>query len=557
MNSIVDEIKSRVDIVDLISQYVQLKKRGTNYFGLCPFHSEKTPSFSVNPKGQFFHCFGCGESGDVITFFMKIENLEFKDAIKELAERYNIDIKTKETIKKNPLIDIHEYAADYFFAKLKQNEKAKRYIEKRKIDKETINSFKIGYAPNSNELFMLLKKEFSEEDIIKSGIFVKTQKGVYNRFADRIIFPIRNHKGSTIAFGGRAIDNDKTKAKYINSPETAIFSKQKILYGLFEAMQSAKKISKIIITEGYMDCIRLHSFGIKNAVATLGTALSKYHIATIKRYTDTLIFNYDADDAGFRAMTRSAKTILSSNIFSYVVTLDNKEDPDSFILKYGKDAYLKKIAEAKDYFDYLIDYLKNKYDINKPQNRLKIVEEIKPSLMGISDATMRTSYISKAAKALNVSEDTFSQTKTTTEFFKNINKEDAFLSLLIKDIELMGWIEDFEEFKDRLSGKYKELYSHILNFYLSGEEFKIDTFTQTIENKEIVNLAYELASIEHTEIESKYERRKVFLSLVSDFEKEHIKQKLNTIKEKLKKNPSEELLNEYNILFLKLKEIVS
>lgn len=201
MKDIVEQIKKRVDIVEFISGYVPLKKRGSNYFGLCPFHHEKTPSFSVNPKGNFYHCFGCGESGDVITFLMKIENLDFKEAVLELAKRYNIPINTKYKPQSNALVDIHKIAEDYFFEKLKANQHALDYIKKRNIADQTVELFKIGYAPESSELERILKdKGFKEDDLIKSGIFIKTQKGLYNRFSNRIIFPIKNENGQTIAF---------------------------------------------------------------------------------------------------------------------------------------------------------------------------------------------------------------------------------------------------------------------------------------------------------------------------------------------------------------------
>jgi DNA primase len=557
MNSVVEELKEKIDIVDLVSQYVQLKKRGGSYFGLCPFHSEKTPSFSVNPKGQFFHCFGCGESGDAITFFMKIENIDFKDAIKELSDRYNVNIDYKENTK-NPLLEIHKKAAKYFKEKLKQNQEVLKYLNNRKIPENIIDDFELGFAPNSAELYRILKNEFSEDDLIKSGIFVKTSNGVYNRFADRLIFPIKNTKGNIIAFGGRIIKQEQNKAKYINSPETSLFSKQKILYGLSSAKDFIRKEDKTIITEGYMDCIRLHSSGIKNAVATLGTALSKYHIATIKRYSENLYFNYDADEAGFRAMTRSAKDILSSKMFAYVISLTKGEDPDSFILKYGQQEYLNRISKAKDYFDYLIEYIKNKYDTSKPQNKLKAIEEIKPAIINISNPTIRASYILKASRLFNTSEDAFIQRHYSKDILtKNIKKEDAFLSFLLKDIELMGWIEDFDTFKDNLQGQHRALYEKIVSFYLTGNEFSLDKFLETINNQELKNLAYELVSIEHTDMDTRYEKRKVFLGLIGQFEQELIKNKLKKIKNRLKATPTDELLQEYNELFLKLKEIVS
>lgn len=554
MNSIVEELKERIDIVELISQYVQLKKRGSNYFGLCPFHSEKTPSFSVNPQGGFFHCFGCGASGDAITFFMKIENLEFMDAVKELAKRYGITLNTKE--EKTPVLEIHRDVAEYFHLKLLNNPQALSYLKKRGLDIKTVDDFNLGYAPQSNELCTNLKKRYKEQDLIRSGIFVKTSNGLYNRFSNRIIFPIKNENGQTIAFGGRIMENNKSKAKYINSPETELFSKQKILYGLYEAKETIRKEKYVIVTEGYMDCIRLHSSNIKNTVATLGTALSRYHTATVKRYAENLFFNYDADEAGFRAMAKSAKTILSSELFSYVVKLDSNDDPDDFILKHGKEAYLERIRNAEDYFSYITGYLKQKYDISKPQNRLKAAEEIKPILLGIKNGIMRSAYISKASSALNISENIFFQKNSIKEFFNNINKEEAFLSYLLKDIELMAWIDDLENFGEYFEGLYKELYYKLANFYMSGEKFSIGNLEKTLNGEKLKNLAYTLASIEYTDMDSRHEKRKAFLRLISQFKKEAIKNRLENIKKQLSENPTEELLEKYNKLFLELKEIV-
>ncbi len=555
MSDIVNELKEKIDIVELISQYITLKKRGSNYFGLCPFHSEKTPSFSVNTKGQFFHCFGCGESGDAITFFMKMENLEFSEAVKELAERYNVDLKFDKHEKKSPILDIHKEAEKYFHFKLKQHIAAVEYLKRRRIDESVIENFMIGYAPRSGELYVLLSKKYQENELIRSGIFVKTAKGIYNRFANRIVFPIKNEKGITIAFGGRVFNNEKNVAKYINSPETSIFSKQRILYGLFKAKEGIKKHDKIIITEGYFDCIKLHSIGIENTVATLGTALSSYHLNAIKRYTENLYFNYDADEAGFRAMARSAKTILSSELFSYVVSLNGGEDPDSYIERYGKNAYLKKIKEAKDYFDYLLEYLNKKYDTTKPQNKLKIIEDIKPILLSIKNTTMRSLYTSKSSKMLGISEDVFVHRENTKEFvFQSTNKEEIVLSLLLKDIELMSWIEDLDKFKNELGYPYKELYERLIQLYLSGESFDMASFEKLLVDERLKKLTYKLLALEYTEIDNRHERRKIFLNLLGRFEIENIKLRLKEIKKRLQKDSSEELLEEYNNLFKKLKE---
>ena len=557
MKDLVDEIKRRVDIVEFISQYVQLKKRGSNYFGLCPFHHEKTPSFSVNPKGGFFHCFGCGESGDVITFLMKIENLDFKDAVRELARRYNIPVSFKEKSVYDDLFEIHRIAADYFREKLFANPLALEYLKGRQINKQHIEEYGLGYAPESSELERLLKsKGFKEEQLIRSGIFTKGYNGLYNRFSKRITFSIYDESGRVIAFGGRILTNDKNKAKYLNSPETPIFSKQKVLFGLNWAKQKIKETKEVIITEGYMDCLRLHISGIKNATATLGTALSKFHLSTLSKYAEKVYLNYDADDAGFRAMVRSAPIVLSSKLKPFVVVLKKGEDPDSFILNNSKEAYLDRLKSSKEYFDYLVEFLKNKYNTEDPTEKLKAIEEIKPIILSVFDPVVRAAYLNKAANLFKVSESVFSVKSRSFSFLSSITKQEAFLSIVLKDIELIGWIEDFEEFADNFDGVYKSLYFKLINFYLTGEEFNLGEFEKSLD-KEERKLCYRLLSLAQTDIEERFERRKVLLYLIAQFKIEKLRKKLAEIKEKLKSDPSEENLKRYNETFKELKEVLN
>lgn len=557
MNEIVEEIKRRVDIVDFISQYVQLKKRGNNYFGLCPFHQEKTPSFAVNPRGNFFHCFGCGESGDVITFFMKIENLEFKDAVIELAKRYNISTNFKEKSKENPLIEIHRIATEYFREKLLANNTAIDYLKRRQIDKDAIEKFAIGFAPISSELEKLLtSKGFSKNDLLKSGIFIQTSRGLFNRFSDRIIFPIKNESGQVIAFGGRIIDNDKKKAKYINSPETPIFSKQKILYGMDTAKEPSRKTRSIILTEGYMDCLRLKLTGFGNSVATLGTALSKFHIATLSRFADIIYLNYDSDEAGFRAMIRSAPTILSSRLKPLVVLLEAGEDPDVFLIRNPKERYLEKLESAKDYFDYIVEFLKAKYNIENPHDKLKAIEELKPILNSISDPIVKASYIAQASKVFNVSENAFLVKSISFDFLSTLTKEDAFLSIILKDIELLSWIDDLEKFGENFESARKKIYYKLLNVYLSGENLNLEDFKKDLTDEE-VELVYRLLSLPQTEVEERYERRKILLYLIAQFKIEELRKRLSYIREIIKKEPKEGYIKEYDETFKELKKIMN
>ncbi len=557
MKDTVEEIKKRVDIVDFISQYVPLKKRGSNYFGLCPFHAEKTPSFSVNPKGNFFHCFGCGASGDVITFLMKIENMEFKDAVKELANRYNIPITFKEKNELNPLIEIHKIAEEYFHIKLQKNPHALDYLYKRNLDKGAIDRFSLGYAPQSSELEKhLVSKGFTISDLIKSGIFIDTAKGLFNRFSGRIIFPIKNESGQTIAFGGRIINHDKTKAKYLNSPETAVFSKQKVLYGIDSAKEMARKTKKIILTEGYMDCIRLKLNGYENTVATLGTALSKFHISLIKRYADEIYLNYDSDEAGFKAMIRSAPTILSSNLKPYVIILEKGEDPDSFLTKNPKEKYTEKITQAKEYFSYIVEFLKNKYNLENPHEKIKAIDELKPIVNSIFDPIVKAAYLTKASKIFNVSENVFLVRHSTFDFLSSITKEDALLSIVLKDIELMSWIEDLNEFGNNFPEKHREIYFKLVNIYLSGEELNIEEFTQDL-NDEQKSFVYKLLSLPQTDVKERHERRKILLYIIAQFKIEQLKKRLSEIREQLKTQKNQGLIVEYNNTFKQLKSVIN
>lgn len=555
MNNITEELKDRIDIVELISRYVHLKRRGANYFGLCPFHSEKTPSFSVNPKGKFFHCFGCGASGDAITFYMKIENLEFKDAIRELAQQYGVDINFQK--ESNPLIEIHKIAADFFHSAIKNSKTAMNYLEHRKINRTIADNFLIGYAPANSTLYGKLREKFDEAQIIGSGIFVNGTNGVYNRFTNRIIFPIKDASGNTIAFGGRILGNNKDKAKYLNSPETKLFSKHRVLYGLDVARKYVRDVGYFIVTEGYMDCLRLYNSGFQTAVATLGTALSKYHLSAIKRYTDKIYLNYDSDKAGFSAMMRSAPTIFSSGVNAYVVILDEDDDPDSFILKHKKGAYEERLKNAVEYFSYIINFLKNRYNMDNPQEKINALNEIKPIINMISDPMKKAAYISKIARIFNISENILTggrkriQNRQTD---KKLTKEEALLSYLLKDIELFVWVENPDDFTEYFNGIYGKIYKCLLSRYMSGEQFELQEFLENFNDDEH-EFVYRLLSEDSTEMEERHERRKSFLYLLNQFEIQSIKKKIKNIQTENFKSNSDDMIQGVNKLFSRLQEL--
>ncbi|MEW6715369.1 MAG: DNA primase [Nitrospirota bacterium] len=353
-----EEIKSRVDIVDLVSDYLSLKKTGQNWRGLCPFHAEKTPSFTVSPAKQIYHCFGCGSGGDIFSFLVKYENLTFNEALKVLAKRAGVTLKPsqKSDVKageKEALYNIHNDALAFFSQNLAKSPDALMYLKKRGIGGDAVKLFEIGYASKSWDALMtyLKRKGYNPEIMKKAGLITQGAKGSYDTFRERIIFPIHDLKGDVIAFGGRAVNG--SEPKYLNSPETLIFNKRGVLYGLNRAKHSIKETGKILLMEGYIDVITAHIHGVTNTVAPLGTAFTIEHGKLIKRFTENVILAFDGDKAGVKATKSAASALLESGLNVKVLSLPDKEDPDSFIRKNGKEAFstlLEKPLSIIDFF---------------------------------------------------------------------------------------------------------------------------------------------------------------------------------------------------------------
>lgn len=343
-NSLIDEIKANTDIVEIISQYVALKRKGSNYFGLCPFHNEKSPSFSVSQNKQIFHCFGCGAGGDAIGFLKRIENISFAEAVEMLAERANITlpkVETSEEDKKRLLMQekvfkVNEAAALFFHENLyKPNAKpAQEYVKKRKLDNATLKKFQIGYSGTYDELYKELKRQgFHDAEILESKLVVSSKNGTpLDAFRSRLMFPIKDVKDRVIAFGGRALDD--SKPKYINSPDTIVYNKGRNLF----ALNVAKKTDKdyLIMVEGYMDAISLHQRGIDNAIASLGTALTERQGRLLKRYKSKVIIGYDADGAGQAATMRGLEILQNIGFDIRILQIEGAKDPDEFVIKYRK-----------------------------------------------------------------------------------------------------------------------------------------------------------------------------------------------------------------------------
>ena len=411
-DELIDEIRSKNDIVDIISQYVVLKRSGRNFFGLCPFHKEKSPSFSVSPDKQIFHCFGCGVGGNVFHFVEKIENLGFIESLEMLADRAGINLPTisnsvddKLLKLKSKVYDINAETAKFYYENLYKptSKEAQNYIKKRKLDNRTLKNFLIGYSGNFNELYVHLKsKGFTDEEILTSGLVNKNDNGKFiDRFRRRLMFPIQDTRNRVIAFGGRVLDD--SKPKYINSSENIVYSKGKHLFGLNVAKK--EHLKKIIIVEGYMDAISLHQRGITNAVASLGTALTESQGRLLRKSSEQVIIGYDADGAGQAATVRGLEILQNLGCDIRILQIEGAKDPDEFVTKYGPERFLKYVDNAISLVEYKIKVLKQKLDINNTNDKIKFLKEIAKELAKISNNIEREVYVDKISLEYNISKE--------------------------------------------------------------------------------------------------------------------------------------------------------
>lgn len=397
----IEEVRSKSDIVQIIGRYVNLKRTGSSYVGLCPFHSEKSPSFNVSPSRQMYKCFGCGVAGNVITFIMEYENYTFPEAMEFLAEQAGVTISKSELSpemkrEKNlrtELVQINAKAASYYYAKLKSpaGKTGYEYFLSRGLSEETIRHFGLGYAgQGGSELYRYLKSQGYVDQVLKeTGLFKMDERGVYDKFWNRVMFPIMDINNRVIGFGGRVMGD--AKPKYLNSPETKLFNKSKNLFGLNYAKLGKKK--NIILCEGYMDVIAMHQAGFTNAVASLGTAFTSEQAAILRRYTDEVLLTYDSDQAGVKAALRAIPMLRDAGINARIVHMEPYKDPDEFIKGLGSEEFEKRMAEAQNAFLFEIDVLRKSYDISDPEQKTKFDHEMAAKLLVFEDKVQRDNYI--------------------------------------------------------------------------------------------------------------------------------------------------------------------
>ncbi len=398
---IIEEVRMKNDIVDVISGYVKLQKKGSSYFGLCPFHNEKSPSFSVSPAKQMYYCFGCGAGGNVLTFLMEYEGYSFPEAMSALADRAGVTLPKIEYSRearaqadlKAAILEINKLAANYFYYQLKHEQGAAgyRYLTERQLSDETIVHFGLGYAnKTSDDLYRYLKSKGYDDNLLaQTGLVAVEERGAHDKFWNRVMFPILDVNNRVIGFGGRVMGTGEPK--YLNSPETKVFDKSRNLYGLNFARASRERY--LLICEGYMDVIALHQAGFTNAVASLGTAFTSQHAMLLKRYTEQAVLTYDSDGAGVRAALRAIPILKDAGISVKVLNMQPYKDPDEFIKHLGPDAFRERIAQAKNSFLFEIDVLKQDYDMNDPEQKTRFYQETAKKLLEFPEALERDNYI--------------------------------------------------------------------------------------------------------------------------------------------------------------------
>lgn len=405
-------IQSHNDIVEVVSQYFPLKRSGQNYKILCPFHSEKTPSFFVNPQKQIFHCFGCGAGGDVFSFIMLQENMTFPEAVRFLAERAHVELPAQDSealSRKDTLFKVHELALSYYqwgLTKSKSGEKARSFLKARRISPVTITRFKLGYAqPGWDNFFRQARqKGFKAELLVEAGLALPRSggDGYYDRFRDRLIIPVCDTRGRVIAFGGRVLDN--SEPKYINSPDTPLFHKGQMLFGLHLAKEPISQAGEVILGEGYFDVIRAHQEKVENMVCSQGTAFTEIQAKILKRYTDKVVIAFDADQAGTTAALRGLAIFLHKNFEVRIALLPPGDDPDSFIREKGPEAFRKTVGESIPLLDFKLQKLCEKHDLRTDRGKLALSREMLETISQIESAVLRDSYTKKLARRLGVSQ---------------------------------------------------------------------------------------------------------------------------------------------------------
>jgi len=582
-DNIIEEVKSRTDIVDVVSNYVAVRKKGKNFFGLCPFHNEKTPSFSVNVDLQIYHCFGCGVGGNVFSFVMEMEKVSFVEAVKEFAKQCGVtlpSVKSDEINSENDEIySVLELAKNYFcriLLETKTGEVARDYLTGRDLTAENFKFFEIGFSSDSWDGFLNLarKKGHNHNILEKAGLISKNDKGrVYDRFRNRIMFPIYHHGGRVVGFGGRTIEEGNS-AKYINSPETPVYNKSSILYGLNYSKNAVRKMQEVIIVEGYMDFIRLFSHGIENVVASSGTALTSQQARIIKNYSNKVYLIYDGDNAGIEAALRGFDVLLEEDLEVKVVILEDEMDPDDYVIKKGAALFKEKIVQGMDLIDFKVKLFSRKFGEDSVESRTKIVRNVLETVALIKDSIKSAMIIKDLAERFGLDE------KLLKENLQKILYKKSHLTIK-KEAEIQGQIiepmpkVELDLIKTLLlyQGQIDVVFERITAVELNHPTSKIifEEIRRRWEFQELIDIASIISTIEKplqhqfytglfVEIDSELDMDKFVLEIIAFIKRRNVEKKIKECRTVLKRAQTtegslfaENLINEITML-LKEKE---
>lgn len=535
---LIEKIRTESDIVDTISEYIQLTKRGRNWFGLCPFHGENTPSFSVSEDKQIFHCFGCGAGGNVITFVMDIENISFPEAVAKLGERIgvHVDVQSQSMDKPNRqysqkeenMLEAHQFVAEVYHHLLintEDGEKALNYLLKRGFTMEDIESNGIGWSlPSWDSITVLLeRKGYSLDEMVECGLIIQKENDhtYFDRFRGRIMFPIRNEFGKVIAFSGRILDSKESEAKYLNSPESLIFRKSEVLFNLDKARTSIRKKRQVLLMEGFMDVLAANQAGIYNAVATMGTSLTKEHVTRLKRLVEKIVICYDGDNAGWEAAKRAAEMLYAEQLNVEIVILPDQLDPDDFIRKYGVDSFVQTVEKPHAYMAFMMMYARRNKNFQFENDTLQYIQEVLEQLVGRSSPIERDLYIKELAKETKVSEEAiYAQfRKLDADYAKNYKRveqknkiftsniqtknltatdraERLLLSHMLYDMDVVEQILNSDEPQPFVRDEYMAVFVRLIGFYEEHGTSDYQRFLEIIDDPELRKIVMEAALFE-------------------------------------------------------------
>lgn len=590
---VIEEVRAANDIIDVIGNYVNLKRRGASYQGLCPFHREKTPSFSVTPDKQIFHCFGCGVGGNVIRFIMKIENIGFTEAVEFLADRANITLPTydqtfgnisQEELKRRQeakfeMYEINKAAGRFFYENIEKSNVAQRYIVERRIDPKTVAKFGLGYALADNGLSKhLLSLGFKEENILATGLVGKSDRGIlYDKFKERFMFPIFDIRKRLIAFGGRTLESKESmKAKgipkYVNSPENLIYSKGHHLYGLNLAKGDNRKLKRILVVEGYMDVISPHQAGITNVVASLGTALTEQQGRLLRRYAEEVVLSYDSDEAGQKAKLRGIEIMQALDVPVKVLKMDGAKDPDEYIIKYGPERFEKLVENSISPVEYKVDMLKKDYNLNDTSQKIIFLTKMAEILSKEDNIIERDVYVDKFSKELNVGKEAIIaeiEKRTIRNSMKtnnwqspkpivsnnverdkekdNIEKSIIYI-LTLRNKDLFNILRQTYTYDDVENSVNKELIKKLYNLYESGDIINKDMMS-LCETEEESNLLSEILMKNNVRDDTD----KFALEIIRKLQIDKLQEQKKEVIRKLQEDNTEE---ERRLLEARLNEII-